>query len=167
MSLIVALIWWKGFRQAQAPKIRAEGVYVGTRVIVDSKVSLRRLGERDAQEMGRPSYADPSEGCIIKMCFRRRIAFIAEAISNLECGLFSDNKRFDECSSSKERLDREQGMDKVKKPHVGGKSCLIDDGKAWGMRGRSFICADSDVGLPPGVELGASSFYIKMPQGFH
>jgi len=141
MSLIVAFIWWKGFRQAQAPITRAEGVMFTHAVIVDCKVSLRRLGERDTQEMGRPSYVDPTEGCIIKMCCRRGMACIAGAISNLERGLFLDNKGFDGCSSCGERLVREQGKDKVEKSHVGGTKCLMYDGNTWRMRGRSFICA--------------------------
>lgn len=134
-------------------------------MIVGNKVSLRRLGKRDAQEMGRPTNADPTEGCIIKTCFRRRIAFIAEAISNLERGLFLDNKGLDECSSCEERLVCKQGKDEVRKPHVGGTKCLIDGGNTLGMRRHSLICAD--LGLLLGVELGASSFRIKMAAGFH
>ena len=77
--------------------------------------------------MGRPSYADSTESCIIKTRFRRRIVSIAEAIPSLERGLFLDNKGFDECSSCEERLDCEQGKEKVRKPHVRGEKCLMYD----------------------------------------
>ena len=97
---------------------------------------------------------------------------MAEAIPSLERSLFLDNERFDECSSCEERLVCEQGKDKVRKPHVRGAKCLMDDEKPLGMRGRSFICVDAPIwgcySLPGvGVELGASSFHIKTPPRIH
>ena len=111
-------------------------------VIADGKLSLRRLGERDAQEPGGPSLADPTEGRAIKIYFGRRTIAIAETISNVERGLFLDNKKVGRCSEGEKCLVREQGRDKANKPHVGETNRLIGDGISLGMRGGGLICAD-------------------------
>jgi hypothetical protein len=85
--------------------------------IVDGKLSLRRLGERDAQESGGPSKANPVEGCIIKICHWRRLEVLAEPMSNVERVLVLDDKRFNERKGEK-RLVREQGRDEANQPHI-------------------------------------------------
>jgi len=76
------------------------------------------------------------------MYFRRRTIAIAESISNVERGLFLDNKRVDWCSEGEKCLVREQGRDKANKPHVGETKRLIGDGISLEMRGGGLICAD-------------------------
>lgn len=88
MDIIGAFIRWKGFWKAQTSVAYAKQVFVGALVIrMGGKVSLRRLGIRDAQEPSRATYADPSEGCIIKMCFWRGTTDVAEPSAHVRCNV--------------------------------------------------------------------------------
>ena len=88
MDIIGAFIGWKGFWNAQTSAAYAKQALVGALVIrMEGKQSLRRLGIRDAQEPSRATYADPSESCIIKMCFWRGTTDVAEPSAQVGCSL--------------------------------------------------------------------------------
>ena len=54
---------------------------------MEGKLGLRGLGKRDAQEPSRAAYADPSEGCIIKMGFWRGTTDVAKPTAHIGCNL--------------------------------------------------------------------------------
>jgi len=84
---------------------------------MDDKLSLRGFGIRDTQEPSRATFADPSEGCIIKMCFWRGTADVAEPIYHIGYGLLLYCKRFN-LSEGEERLVSEQDKDRVNYAHL-------------------------------------------------
>ena len=94
MDVIVAFIRWKRFWKAQAPVARASQVHVNHRAIMDGIMGLRGLGKRDAEEPSHNTYADPSEGCIIKMHFWRSTTDIAESTVHSGYSLLLYYKRF-------------------------------------------------------------------------
>jgi hypothetical protein len=68
MDIIAAFIGWKSFRKAQTSVAQAKQAFVDGLVIrMVGKPGLRGLGKRYAQEPGCAAYANPSEGCIVKM----------------------------------------------------------------------------------------------------
>ncbi len=83
MDIIGTFIGWKRFWNAQASVARAKQVFVCTAKRMDDKPSLRRLGIRDAQEPSRATNADPSEDCIVKMCFGRGITDVAKPTAHI------------------------------------------------------------------------------------
>ncbi len=77
---------------------------------MEGKLGLRGLGIRNAQEPSRATYADPSEGCIIKMGFRRGTADVAKptAHRDIGCNLFLYYEGFKRRSEGEKRLVGEQ-----------------------------------------------------------
>jgi hypothetical protein len=115
MDSIDAFIGWKRFWKAQTSVAQAKQVFVDAPVIrMEGKLGLRRLGIRDAQEPSRATYADPSEGCIIKMCFRRGTTDVAEPSDRIGCNLLLYNEGFKRRSEGEERLVGEQDNERAK-----------------------------------------------------
>ena len=81
---------------------------------LEGKQGLRRLGIRDAQEPSGPTDADPSEGCIVKMYFRRGIINLAEPNALVECSLLLYYEGIECRSESEERLVGEQDDERTK-----------------------------------------------------
>jgi hypothetical protein len=96
MDIIDAFIGWKRLWKAQ------------------TSVARGRLGIRDAQEPSRATYADPSEGCIIKMCFWRIATDVAEPTAHIGCSLLLYYEGFKCRSEGEERLVGEQDNERTK-----------------------------------------------------
>jgi hypothetical protein len=96
MDFIDAFIRWKRFWKAQ------------------TSVARGRLGKRDAQEAGCATYADPSEGCIIKMCFWRVATDVAEPNAHIGCNLLLYHEGFKRRREGEERLVGEQDNERAK-----------------------------------------------------
>jgi hypothetical protein len=115
MDIIDAFIGWKRLWKAQTSVARAKQAFVGALVIrMEGKLGLRRLGIRDAQEPSRATYADPSEGCIIKMCFWRIATDVAEPTAHIGCSLLLYYEGFKCRSEGEERLVGEQDNERTK-----------------------------------------------------
>jgi len=115
MDIVDAFIWWERFWKAQTSVADAKQAFVDAPVIrMEGKLSLRRLGKRDAQEPSRATYADPSEGCIIKMCFWKGTTDIAEPTAHVGCNLLLYYEGFKRRSEGEERLVGEQDNERAK-----------------------------------------------------
>jgi hypothetical protein len=115
MDIIVAFIGWKRIRKSQTSVAHSKQVFVNALVMrMKGKLSLRRLGKRDAQEPSRATYADPSEGCIIEMCFRRGTTDLAESNAHIGCNLLLYYEGFKRRSEGEERLAGEQDNERAK-----------------------------------------------------
>jgi hypothetical protein len=125
MDVIIAFIRWKRAWKAQASVARAKQVLVDLLVIIDDRLGSRRLGIRDAQEPSRAIFADPSEGCIIKMYFWRGTADVAEPIYRIWYDLLLYYKRFNRPSEGEERLVGEQGKDRENYAHLSKSSWRV------------------------------------------
>jgi hypothetical protein len=105
MDIIDAFIRWKRFWKAQTSVAHAKQVFVDTLVIrMEGKLGLRRLGKRNAQEPSRATYANPGEGCIIKMCFWRGTTDVAEPNAHIGCNLLLYYEGFERRGEGEERL---------------------------------------------------------------
>jgi hypothetical protein len=115
MDIIDAFIGWKRFWKAQTSVSQAKQAFVDALVIrMEGKLGLRRLGIRYAQEPSRATYADPSEGCIIKMCFWRGTTDVAEHTAHIRCNLLLYYEGFERRSEGEERLVGEQDNERAK-----------------------------------------------------
>ena len=81
---------------------------------MEHKLGLRRLGIRDAQEPIRATYADPSEGCIIKPYFWGGTTDVAEPTV---CSLLLYYEGFKRRSEGEECLVSEQDNERAKYTH--------------------------------------------------
>jgi hypothetical protein len=115
MDIIDAFIGWKRFWKAQTSVAHAKRAFVRALVIrIEGKRGLRRLGIRDAQEPSRTTYADPSEGCIIKMCFWKGTADLAERTAHIGCDLLLYCEGFKFRGEGEERPVGEQDNERAK-----------------------------------------------------
>jgi hypothetical protein len=73
---------------------------------MESKLGLRGLSIRDAQEPSRAAYADPSEGCIIQMGFWRGVTDATEPTAQIGCNLLLYHEGFGKCRSEGEPEER-------------------------------------------------------------
>jgi hypothetical protein len=115
MDIIDAFIGWKRFWNAQTSVAQAKQAFVDALVIrMEGKLGSRRLGIRDAQEPSRATYADPSEGCIIKLCFWRDATDVAELSAHIGCNLLLYYEGFKRRGEGEERLVDEQDDERAK-----------------------------------------------------
>jgi hypothetical protein len=115
MDIIDAFIGWKRFWKAQTSVAQAKQGFVHALVIrMEDKLGLRRLGIRDTQEPSRATYADPSEGCILKMCFWKGTTDVAELTAHIGCNLLLYCEGFKRRSEGEERLVGEQDNERAK-----------------------------------------------------
>jgi len=77
-------------------------------------VGLRRICIRDTLESSRATYADPSEGCIIKMYFWTGTADVAEPNALIGCSLLLYHEGVKRRSEGEERLVGEQDNERAK-----------------------------------------------------
>jgi hypothetical protein len=84
---------------------------------MEGKVGLRWLGIRYAQEPSRAAYADPSEGCIIKMGFWRGTTDVAKPDAHIGYNRLLYYEGFKRRSECKERLVGEQDDERAKWVH--------------------------------------------------
>jgi hypothetical protein len=118
MDIVDAFIGWKGFWKAQTSVAHAKQAFVDALLKkMEGKLGLRRLGIRDAQEPSRATYADPSEGCIIKMCFWRGTTDVAEPTGHIVCNLLLYYEGIKRRGEGEERLVGEQNNERAKYTH--------------------------------------------------
>ena len=121
-------------------------------MIIDGILGLRRLGIRDAQEPSRATFADPSEGCIIKMYFWRGTAYVAEPIYHIGYGLLLHYKRFIRRGEGEERLVGEQDKDRENYAHLSKSYWRVMEP----YQGSPTVALyDVDLTPPAGISLGA------------
>jgi len=115
VDIIDAFIGWERFWKAQTSVAKAKQAFVDALVIrVESKLGLRGLGIRDAQEPSRATYADPSEDCIIKVYFRRGTTNVAEPTAHIGCNLLLYDEGFKRRSEGEKRLVGEKDNERAK-----------------------------------------------------
>src|ERR1700755_1110373 len=116
MDLIDAFIGWKRFWKAQTSVAQAKKKRFVCELVMrmEGKLSLRRLGIRDAQEPSRATYADPSEGCIIKVCFWKGTTDVAErTTAHIGCNLLLYREGLKCRGEGEERLIGEQDNERA------------------------------------------------------
>jgi hypothetical protein len=115
MDIVDAFIGCKRFWKAQTSVAQAKQEFVDALVIrMEGKLGLRGFGIRDAQEPSRAAYADPSEGCIIKMDFWRGTTDVAKPTAHIGCNLLLYYEGVKRRSEGEKRLVGEQDNERAK-----------------------------------------------------
>jgi hypothetical protein len=115
MDIVDAFIGCKRFWNAQTSVAQAkQALLIVLVIIMEGKLGLRGLGIRDSQEPSRAAYADPSEGCIIKMSFWRGTADVAKPTAHIGRDLFLYYEGFKRRSEGEKRLVGEQDNERAK-----------------------------------------------------